>query len=49
MCVRTHQIRQFVKGSPDVFSTQDDELLRILEDLQNESPVNDNPVSSDES
>lgn len=32
-----------------MLSSQDDELLHILEDLQNESPVNNNPVSSDES
>ena len=37
-----------VKESP-VISSQDDELLRVLEDFQNEPRVNDNSVSSDES
>ena len=32
----------------DVLSSQDDELIRILEDLQNEKSVNNNPNCSDD-
>ena len=39
---------EFVKEF-DAISSQDDELLHILEDLQNEPHINDNHVSSDES
>ena len=38
---------EFVKESPDAISSQDDEFLRVFEDLQNELHVNDNSVSSD--
>ena len=31
-----------------MLSSQDDELLRILEDLQNEKSVNNNPTCSDD-
>ena len=48
VCNNSSDQTEFVKESPDVISSQDDELLRILEDLQNESHVNDNSVSSDE-
>ena len=49
MCNNSSDQTEFVKESPDVISSQDDELLRILQDLQNESHVNDSSVSSDES
>ena len=45
----THQIRQSLLRSLLVVSSQDCELLCVLEDLQNESHVNDNCDSSDES
>ena len=49
MCNNSSDQTEFVKESPDVISSQDDELLRIVQDLQNESHVNDSSVSSDES
>ena len=48
VCNNSSDQTEFVKESPDVILSQDDELLRILQDLQNESHVNDNCVSSDE-
>ena len=39
---------EFIKLSP-VFSTQNDHLLHILEDLQSELPVHSNPGLSEES
>ena len=48
VCNNSSDVKDFVKEPPDVISSQDDELLRILQDLQNESHVNDNSVSSDE-
>ena len=48
VCNNSSDQTEFVKESPDVSLSQDDELLRILQDLQNESHVNDNCVSSDE-
>ena len=49
MCNNSSDQTEFVKESPDVISSQDDELLRILQDLQNELHVNDSSASSDES
>ena len=40
---------EFIEQSPDVFSTQNDQLLHILEDLQSELPVHSNPCSCEES
>ena len=37
------------KESPDAFWSQDEELSHIPKDLQNESSVNNNPASFDES
>ena len=39
---------KFVKKFQALFSTQNDKILRILEDLQNELRVNDNLVISEE-
>ena len=49
MCNNSSNQKEFDKESADVFSNPDDDLLRILEDLQNESHADDNPVSSYES
>ena len=49
VCNNSSDQIQFVKVSLDAFSPQNDGLLLILEDPQNESHVNDNPVSSNES
>ena len=48
MCNTSSDQTGFVKESPDAFSSEDDKLLCIPEDLQNESHVNDNSVTSDE-
>ena len=45
MCNNSPDQTEFVKESPDANSSQDDELLRILEDLQYESHLNNNEES----
>ena len=42
------QLRLNEQSLGDVLSSQDDELLRILEDLQNKKLVNNNPNCSDD-
>ena len=49
MCNNSSGQTEFVKESPDAISSQDHEFLRVFEDLQNESHVNDNSVKSDKS
>ena len=39
VCNNSSDQTEFVQESPDAISSQDDELLRIFEDLQNESHV----------
>ena len=45
VCNNSSDQTEFAKESPDTISSQDDELLRILEDLPCESHVNNNQES----
>lgn len=49
VCSNSSDQTEFVKQSSDTFPSQYDELFHVLENLQNEFPVNGNPVSSAES
>ena len=47
VCNNSSDQTEFAEESPDTILSQDDELLRILEDLQCESHVNNNNQESE--